>query len=140
MSDLILASGITRVAGGSTYVAKDANDESALYAELLVKNKKDPRVSPTAVQLKSINPTDFRASATWDVLTQSDISHILNIAAGYPGGTGLTGGATADDYYIEGRSLTVRPANSSYDYVELDLEVSPYVWSADTHNVFPPFS
>ena len=89
--------------------------------------------------MKSIDTSDFRASATWDVLTKSDISHIVNIAAGYPGGSGLTGGATADDYYIEGRALTVRPSGTTYDYVELDLDVSPYVWSADTNGVFPPF-
>ena len=75
------------------------------------------------------------------MLTRADISDIVNVKAGYPGGTGFTGSSPQDDYYIEGRALTVRPSGSStYDYVELDLEVSPYVWSADTHNVFPPFS
>ncbi len=135
MTDLITAN----YAGPGTISPDDGKTQCFLYAELLVKNKKDPRLSPTALQLKSINPADFRGSATWDVLTRSDISHIVNVAVGYAGGTGLLGGATVDDYYIEGRALTVRPANSAYDYVELDLEVSPFVWSADTHGVFPPF-
>ncbi len=136
MTDLITA----QYAGPGTISPDDGKTQCFLYAELLVKNKKDPRLCPTAIQLKSINPSDFRGSATWDVLTRSDISHIVNVAVGYAGGTGLLGGATVDDYYIEGRALTVRPANTAYDYVELDLEVSPFVWSADTHGVFPPFS
>ncbi len=135
MTDLITA----KYVGFGTISPDDGQTQCLLYAELLVKNKKDPRICPTALQFKSINPTDFRASATWDLLTRSDISHIVNLAVGYPGGTGLMGGATTDDYYIEGRALTVRPANSAYDYVELDLDVTPFEWSADTHSVFPAF-
>ncbi len=125
--------------GPGTISPDDGQTQCYMYAELLVKNKKDPRLCPTAVQLKSINPTDFRASATWGMLTRSDISHIVNIAVGYAGGTGLLGGATVDDYYIQGRNLTVRPANSAYDYIELELDVTPFEWSADTHGVFPAF-
>ncbi len=125
--------------GPGTISPDDGKTQCYMYAELLVKNKKDPRVCPDMVQLKSINPSDFRASATWGILTRSDISHIVNIAVGYAGGTGLMGGATVDDYYIEGRSLVVRPANTSYDYVELELNVTPFVWSADTNGVFPAF-
>ncbi len=134
-TDLITA----KYVGPGTISPDDGKTQCFMYAELLVKNKKDPRVCPTAVQLKSINPSDFRATATWATLTRSDISHIVNIAVGYAGGTGLMGAATTDDYYIQGRSLTVRPANSAYDYVELNLDVTPFVWSADTNGVFPAF-
>ncbi len=135
LTDLITASYV----GPGTISPDDGQTQCYMYAELLVKNKKDPRLCPTAVQLKSINPTDFRASATWDILTRSDINDIINIRVGYAGGTGLMGAATLDDYYIEGRSLTVRPANTSYDSVELNLDVTPFEWSADTHGVFPAF-
>jgi hypothetical protein len=132
MSDLLTLNG--------TVSGNDANAETALYAELLVKNQKDPRVTLTALQLKSINPTDPRASATWALMTQCDISDIVNVAVGYPGGTGSPA-SPQDDYYIEGRHMTVRPANTGYDYVELDLEVSAAVWSMDTNGVFPnPFA
>ena len=131
MSDLLIAN---RVGG-----AVEGKTECLNYAKLLVKNQKDPREAITALNLKSINPNDSRASATWDILTRSDISDIINVAGGYPGGTGITGAATADDYYIEGKQMQVRPANTAYHYVELDLEVSPAVWSMDTHGVFPAF-
>jgi hypothetical protein len=110
------------------------------YAKLLVLNQKDPLESISALQVKTVHPNDARATATWAFLTQSDISHIVNIAVGYPGGTGFTGASPADDYYIEGRSLRVRALEPGFDYVELDCEVSPAVWSMDTHGVFPPFS
>lgn len=135
MSELLTAD----YAGPGTINPPDGKTQCAMYAELLVRNKKDPRLNITALQLKSIDTSDARASVTWELITKADISHIVNVAAGYPGGTGFTGGSTQDDYYIEGRALQVRPANTSYDYVELDLEVSPYLWSADTHSVFPPF-
>jgi hypothetical protein len=66
------------------------------------------------------------------------VSDMVNVKVGYPSGTGFAGGSTADDYFIEGRQMQVRPANTAYDYVTLDLSLSPYVWSADTHGVFPP--
>ncbi len=131
MSDLI-------VAGSGT--AFTANSECLLYAELLVKNKKDPRVSITSLELRSVNPTDAHAGPTWGAICGADISHIVNVAIGYPGGTGFTGSSPQDDYYIEGRSLTVRPANSAYDDVTVALEVSPAVWSMNLDGVFPdPF-
>jgi hypothetical protein len=132
MSDLLTLEGVT---SGNTGKA-----ECLAFAELLVKNQKDPREAITALQVKAIRPDDPRASATWGILTRSDISHIVNCAVGYPAGTGLAGDSPDDDYYIEGRSLQVRPLNPDHDYVELDLEVSPAVWSMDTHGVFPAFA
>ena len=47
--------------------------------------------------------------------------------------------------WLKSKALRVRPLSASalasglpgYDYVELDLEVSPAIWSQDTHGVFP---
>ncbi len=118
----------------------DAKTECFDYAKLLVLNQKDPREAISSLQVKSVHPGDARATSTWAFLTMSDISHIVNVAVGYPGGTGFTGSSPDDDYYIEGRSLVVRPLEPGFDYVELNCEVSPAVWSMDTHGVFPPFS
>lgn len=119
---------------GSGY---DKLTETAKFAELLVENKKAPRLAITRLQLKSMRPDDPRASATWGAICGADISHIVNVAVGYPGGLGLTGDSPVDDHYVEGRSLTVRPLNPVHDYVECDLEVSPALWSMDADGVFP---
>lgn len=129
MSDLLTSEG--------TFTGYNKLVETAKFAELLVENKKAPRVAITALQLKSLPPEDPRAAATWGTICGADISHIVNVAVGYPGGAGLSGGSPADDHYIEGRSLTVRPLNPVHDYVECDLEVSPALWSMDANGVFP---
>jgi hypothetical protein len=116
----------------------DKLTETMKFAELLVKNKKSPRLAITALQLKAMNPSDARAAATWAPICGADIGHIVNVAVGYPGGTGLAGASPADDHYIEGRSLVVRPLNPDHDYVECKLEVSPALWSMDAAGVFPP--
>lgn len=135
MSDLLTGD----YSGPGSISPGDGKTQCALFAELFVKNQKDPLEAITALQVKAIRPDDPRASATWGVLTESDISHIANVAVGYPGGTGFEGSSPDDDHYIESRQLMVRPLNPVHDYVELTLGVSPAVWSMDTHGVFPPF-
>lgn len=135
MTDLQIASGTTvgdyPPSAGST----TANDQCLLYATLLVQNQKDPQVAIQTLTVKALPPGDARAAATWGVLTGADISDIVNLRVGYPGGTGI-GDPDGEDYYVEGITMRVRPLNPSYDEVELDLEVSPAVWSMDTHGVF----
>jgi len=122
----------------------DRYDECLKYAELIVKNFKDPREAVSALQIKTVHPLDARGPDVWACLTQTDVNDIANIRVGYPHGVGFTG-TSADDYFVEGREMRVRPLNAAtalsalpgFDYVELDLEVSPAVWSQDTHGVFP---
>lgn len=135
MSDLLTGDYV----GPGTITPDTAAHQCYLFAKLLVENKKLPRISITALQLKAMRPDDPRAEATWGAICAADIGHIVNVAAGYPGGTGLEGDSPEDDYYVEGRSLRVRPLNPEHDYVECDLETSPAVWSMDTHGVFPEF-
>lgn len=134
MSDLLVKSRVA-AEGAST-----GENECFLYAKLLVLNQKDPIIGAGSIQVKSVHPTDPRATTTWAMLTQADVSHIVNLRVGYPGGTGFTGASPDDDYYIEGREMQVRPlGDSSFDAVTMTLSTSPYAWSADTHGVFPAF-
>ncbi len=133
MSDLLTKKGVQ--------TGNNANDETFLYAKLLVLNKKDPRIGDTSIQVKSVHPSDHRAGPTWAMLTQCDVSHIVNIDVGYPGGTGFTGASPDDDFYIEGRDMSVRPlGDSEFDAVTMTLSTTPFEWSADSHNVFPPIT
>jgi hypothetical protein len=139
MSDLLTDSN-GNVSGNDKY------EECLAFAELLVTNKKDPKETLTDVTLRSIHPDDSRAAATWGPLAGADISDIVNVAVGYPGGTGLVGDSPQDDYYIEGRELTVRPlageaAYNGMDDVTLKLNVSRAVWKMDQTGIFPnPFA
>lgn len=129
MTDLVVKEGVT--------TGNDANAETLLYAKLLVLNKKDPRAAITALQVKAMDPADARAAKTWALLSRCDISDIVNLAIGDTGTLyAIPGDSPDDDHYIEGRTMRVRPLNPIHDYVELDLNLSPAVWSMDTHGVF----
>lgn len=123
-----------------TTTSNDANTESLKYAEFLVTNQKDPRVTIDLLTVKAIDPLDHRAEETWGVLTKADISDIVNLKVGYPGGVGI-GDPDGEDYFIESVTKRIRPLVGSgqenwHDYVEVDLGVSPAEWSMDTHGVF----
>lgn len=129
MTDLLVKAGVT--------TGLDANPETAKYAALLVANKKDPKDAVAALQMKAMDPGDPRAATTWALLSQCDISDIVNLAIGDTGTLyTIPGDSPDDDHYIEGRTMRVRPLNPIHDYVELDLNLSPAVWSMDTHGVF----
>lgn len=144
MSDLLTAKPIASNRYG--HPDWDRYDECLHFAELIVKNMKDPREAITALQVKTVHPHDSRAERVWACLTQADVNDMINVRVGYPYGVGFTGG-DVDEYFVEGRELRVRPLDAStfasslpgYDYVEQDLSVSPAEWSQDTHGVFPPW-
>lgn len=106
--------------------------ECQKYAELYVANLKDPLTRVRTLTLKALDPTDSRAEPTWGILSRADISDIINLSVGYPGGVGIQD----HDYFIEGISKRVRPLNDVYDYVEADFDVSPAEQSMDLTGVF----
>jgi hypothetical protein len=120
-TDLITLAGTTT---GNT-----ANQETKLYGSYMVANYKEPRPRVEALTFKSIDPDDSRAAATWALMCGADISDVVNVVAGYPGGVGI-----AEDFYVEGSEMTIIPLNPGYDMVELSLNVSPAAYFTD--NVF----
>lgn len=130
LENLLIAAGTTT---GNT-----AKAECALYAELYVKNMKDPLEVIRTLTVKAIRPDDARAAATWPLLTKADISDIVNLSVGYSGTDGV--GIQDTDYYIEGVHKQIVPLNPTHDYVEVTYDVSPAVWSQDTSGVFPQYA
>lgn len=129
-NDLIVKEGTT--------TGNDKWQECAKYAELMVKNQKDPAHRIKTLTLKSVDPADSRAHKTWGILGEADISDIVNVAVAYPGSTDDpdNSGIAYEDFFIEGITTRIRPLNPNYDLVEVDLDVSPAQWSMDTHGVF----
>jgi hypothetical protein len=103
-----------------TTTGNNAADETKLFAAFYVANYALPRTRVEALTFKSIHPDDDRGAATWALICGSDVSDIVNLTHTYPGGDVLS-----EDFYIEGREMTIRPLNPSYDMVELSLNVSP---------------
>lgn len=132
IENLLIIEGIRHSGGNVTPKAECAN-----YAELYVKNMKDPLETVKTLTVKAIRPDDPRAAATWPLLTKADISDIINLSVGYPGADGV--GIQDTDFYIEGMHKQIVPLNPDHDYVEVSYDVSPAVWSQDTNGVFPAY-
>ncbi len=123
-TDLIISEGTTT---GNT-----ADQETFLYGKFYVENQKNPGPRIKTITVKSLPPDDPRGPRTWSVLTGVDISDLVNVGVGYAGGIGIDG----IDFYCEGVTMRVRPLNTDYDLVELDLDLSLAAWSMDGHGVF----
>lgn len=119
--DLILEAGTT--------TGNNARVESKLFADYYVSNYKDPRTRVEALTFKSMHPDDDRAEPSWAILTGADISDIVDLQHGYPGGTGIS-----ENFYIEGSEMSIQPGPPEWDFIELRLNVSPEAYYTD--NVF----
>lgn len=108
-----------------TTTGNTAKAECLYYGQQIVANLKDPLERVTSLVVKSLRSTDSRAAATWGVLTRADISDIMNVSVGYPGGVGVQN----VPYYVEGYTKTIRPLGPDFDMIEADYNVSPAVWS-----------
>lgn len=107
--------------GGHKTNGDTASQDCLRSAEYLVDNYKDPHTRIDALTVKSVHPDDDRAEATWNVLALADISDSVALTVGYPDlGTGIDA-----DYFIEGWTQTITPANASFDMVTLSLNTSP---------------
>jgi hypothetical protein len=119
--DLITAAGTT--------TGNDARDETKLFAEYYVANYKDPRTRVEALTFKSMWPNDSRAEPSWALVCGADVSDIIDLEHGYPGGDGIS-----QEFYIEGSEMQIRPGPPDFDFVTLTLNVSPQAYF--TEDVF----
>lgn len=107
-----------------TTTGNNAVDEARLYATYIVENYKELRNRLGRITVKPLPPGHPRAEAVWELLTGVDISDIVNVSIGHPGGGGFS-----EDFYVEGISYTIRPAvkdlDTGYPYIELGLDLSP---------------
>ncbi len=132
-TDLIIFEGVTAGTYPPHTAVTAGTTQCQKFAQFYVVNTKDPQTDIKTLTIKSVPPGDSRATATWGVLTGADISDVINVSVGYPRGTGLV----SKDFYIEGVTMRIEPSGDTrYDLVELDLDVSPVIWSQDTHGVF----
>jgi hypothetical protein len=111
--NLLVDSGIT--------TGNNANDECKLYATYYVDNYAAPKNRVTNIAFKSIHPDDDRAAATWGLLCGAEISDLLNVTVGSPGG----GGFDIEPFFVEGIHYEVSPLNGDYAMVTLRPDLSP---------------
>ena len=105
----------------------DALVETKRFAEYYVTNYRDPQNRVTECAFRSMRPAQEGAAANWLLLQQVDISDLVHITVGSPGGGGLEDA----QFYVEGVHETCSPLNPDYDNVDLSLDLSPVQYFAD---------
>lgn len=110
---------------GTTTGLTDPLDETKLFAQYMVQNFKDPRNRIERIVLRSIQPDDPRAEATWALICGVEISDVVTVTVSHPGGGGID-----EDFYVEGLTYDVRELNGEYQDVTLALDLSPAAYFA----------
>ena len=90
-------------------------------------NYKQPRKNVQRVTFTSIHPSDSRAAATWSLMSRMDVSDIVALTID-------EAGLAAEDFYVEGISMTVRALNPQFDMVTVTPNLTPAAYYTD--NVF----
>lgn len=110
------------IKGGKDIHVNDPAAECLDFANWFVTNYKAPQNRITKLQFKSLAPNDSRAGPLWDLLCLIDISDHVIVTVSHPASAGMVD----DAYIIEGiRELQQPLGDPNYDYVELELDVSP---------------
>lgn len=100
--------------------------EAKLYGQFWATVLAQPRTRVDAVTLKSLNPTDPRAAATWGLMLGAEISDVLDLRHGVAGGVGIS-----EEFYVEGSQMQVRNLGPAFDSVTVTLNLSPAAYYAD---------
>jgi len=106
-----------------TVLSPTNNDltETRKFADYYVQNYAETQSRITQLGFRSIAPEDDRGPATWGLLTGVEVSDLVRLFTGYPGGTGFTD----EEFYVEGITYDVRPLRPEYADITLTLDVSP---------------
>lgn len=95
-----------------TTIGLTAKEYCQYIAEYIVENYKDPIPGIPQLTVGTEHPTaDVFGAATWEFICESNISDVVGVTIGHPGG----GGFSDEEYYIEGFSAELRPGPGSLD-------------------------
>jgi hypothetical protein len=107
--------------GGQLDPDTNALQETKRFAQYYVSNYAVPHNRVTAIGFRSISTTNPGAAVTWRLLSELDISDLVTIDIGAPGG----GGFVSEQFYVEGVHEECRALNPLMDDVTLHLDLSP---------------
>lgn len=108
-----------------TLTGLNALDETKLYADFVVANYASPRNRITDITIKSLRPDDSRATTTWDLLCNIDISDLVAAYVSGPGDAPTEYIFNGDEFFVEGIRETATPLVPEYAMVTTTLDLSP---------------
>ena len=97
----------------------EANAATKQFATYYVEHYYAPQVRVEELMLRSIRPSHSRASATWNLLCNADISDIVHLKVTNPGI------AVDVDFFVEGVRYEIGPTGANYADVTMMLDLSP---------------
>lgn len=98
---------------------RTALQETRLFGVYYVSNYSQPRERVDGLTFRSIHPDDARAAATWDLLCNVDLTHLIELQMSGPGYS------FDEPFFVEGIDYTIDPADPRFADVTLDLDLSP---------------
>ena len=130
---------------GTSYeniIVGDGNDgnnpyqESKSYGEATVDNYKKPvnRVKKLVFRNPPAGASANRKAATWNLLTQIELSDTITVTTTHPGG----GGFNHVKHFVEGITYDIKPLNGDEWDVTLTLDLSPAVYFDAMPNTWSP--
>lgn len=96
-----------------------ALEETALMAQYVVDNFKNPKVRCEALTIRPQAPTGVYGTATWNLLRGIEISDIVHLSTSFNGGGGFDA-----DFYVEGLAYHIAPMTATHPEVTLTIDVS----------------
>lgn len=123
--NLLVKAGTTTLNSGAV--------ECYAFAEFWATVLAEPRVRVDQVTVKALHPDDPRAERTWALMLGGDISDVIDLKHGVAGGVGI-----AEEFFVEGSTMTVRNLNPEFDYVETTFNLSPRAYYDDEMGLLNP--
>jgi hypothetical protein len=112
----------------------DSITETKRFATFYTTNYSQPRNRITNIAFRTMNPNQPHAGACWALMSQVDISDLIDITVNSPGDS--DGGFFDESYFVEGVHEQVNPLNLNYDDITVSLDLSPQAYFNDT-SMFP---
>ncbi len=122
-----------------TTIGLTAKAYCQLISEYIVENYHAPQIRIPQLTLGTEHPDGKFGAASWEMICEAQISDLVRITIGHPGG----GGFDAAPYFIEGRTIELRPGPGSLDnafpivHATYDLSPGAY-WDSSPFGPYPP--
>lgn len=98
--------------------ANTGADECGLFGDFYVGNYALPRKAIQTIVFKSIDPSDARAAATWELMSKVDVSDAINLT--------VDEANLADEpFFVDGIAIECRVLNPEFDMVTCTPNLTP---------------
>jgi len=107
-----------------TTIGLTAKQYCQTIANYVVDNYSSPFPRIAALTIGTEHPGEKFGPATWEMLAEASISDRVLVTMGHPGG----GGFADEPYFIEGRTIDIRPGPPAHPIIKATFDLTPGVF------------